>query len=102
MDGHSEYGLYEVDFSVLDSSDAKFLAPTLGDLLFKGMGWKSVWLRPGPARSYVEVGEPTRALGASLDVAGCGQKRTFNATIQNHYGTTPALQIFQRLARGSA
>lgn len=42
MDGHSGHGLYKVDFSVLDPSDAKFLAPKLGDLLFKGVGWESV------------------------------------------------------------
>ncbi|MDP9918954.1 hypothetical protein J2W24_004623 [Variovorax boronicumulans] len=42
MEGRTGNGLYMVDFSVLDASDATFLASTLGDLLFKGFGWQSV------------------------------------------------------------
>ena len=38
MTGKKGFGLYKVDFAVLDIEDAEFIAPSLKDLLTKGTG----------------------------------------------------------------
>lgn len=42
MDGRAGHGIYKVGLSVLDSGDATFIAPSLGELLLDGAGWESV------------------------------------------------------------
>lgn len=39
MEGDAGNGLYMASFANLDANDATFVAPTLGDLLTKGIGW---------------------------------------------------------------